>query len=68
MNKPRELYSILDALAPGARLRLRAFGERYCAGGSYFDKYAGASNLQVRGWGTLNLGRGGGVRRGGQLL
>ncbi|KAK2076871.1 hypothetical protein QBZ16_005099 [Prototheca wickerhamii] len=44
LNKPKELFSLLSALSPGAKLRMRDFGERYCAG-TRWDRYGGASNL-----------------------
>uniref|UniRef100_A0A1D2AGI9 SWI/SNF-related matrix-associated actin-dependent regulator of chromatin subfamily A-like protein 1 n=1 Tax=Auxenochlorella protothecoides TaxID=3075 RepID=A0A1D2AGI9_AUXPR len=44
LNKPKELFSLLSALVPGARLKMKDFGERYCAG-TRWDRYGGASNL-----------------------
>ncbi|PRW20657.1 SWI SNF-related matrix-associated actin-dependent regulator of chromatin subfamily A 1 isoform X1 [Chlorella sorokiniana] len=44
LNKPKEIFQQLSALVPSAKLKMSAFGERYCQG-NHFDKYGGASNL-----------------------
>jgi hypothetical protein len=33
------------ALLPGAKLKMSHFGERYCQGGTKWDKFAGGSAL-----------------------
>lgn len=55
LNKPKELFQLVAALVPSAKLKMTEFGQRYCQnqGGSYrhqFDKWGGASNL-----GELNM-------------
>lgn len=44
LNKPKEIYQQLACLLPAAKLTMKAFGERYCAG-NQFDRYGGAANL-----------------------
>ena len=50
LAKPKDLLSQLAVLLPGARLRMKEFGERYCAGaarpGRPWGAYDGASNLE----------------------
>ena len=41
LNRPKEVYTQLSALVPGAKINMKDFGERYCAG-NRFDKYGGA--------------------------
>ncbi len=45
LNRPKEVFTQLAALLPAAKLRMPAFGERYCAG-NRFDRYGGAANLE----------------------
>jgi SWI/SNF-related matrix-associated actin-dependent regulator 1 of chromatin subfamily A len=44
LNRPKEIFTQLCAVAPKANLKLKDFGERYCEG-NRFDKYGGAKNL-----------------------
>lgn len=44
LNRPKEIFTQLSALLPSAKIKMRDFGERYCAG-NRFDKYGGAQNL-----------------------
>jgi SWI/SNF-related matrix-associated actin-dependent regulator 1 of chromatin subfamily A len=44
LNRPKEIFTQLSAVAPKANLKLKDFGERYCTG-NRFDKYGGAKNL-----------------------
>ncbi|KAK9844573.1 hypothetical protein WJX74_004176 [Apatococcus lobatus] len=45
LARPKELFNQISALLPAAKLKMKDYGERYCAGGnSKFDKYCGASN------------------------
>ena len=44
LNRPKEIFTQLSAVAPKANLKLKDFGERYCQG-NRFDKYGGAKNL-----------------------
>lgn len=44
LNRPAELFTVLNWLAPDQWPSRGAFGRRYCAGGTSF--YDGASNLQ----------------------
>lgn len=45
ISRPKEMWTQLDALVPGARLKMNAFGERYClsANPKAYSKYDGAS-------------------------
>lgn len=45
VNRPRELWFLLNYLAPKVFKNKAEFMERYCAGGSFMDEYAGAQNL-----------------------
>lgn len=45
VNRPRELWTIAHHLAPAVFPKQWDFLRRYCAGGSFFDKYGGAQNL-----------------------
>ena len=43
LARPKELFNQITALLPAAKLKMKDYGERYCAGGnSKFDKYCGA--------------------------
>ena len=44
LNRPKEIFTQLSAVAAKANLKLKDFGERYCEG-SRWDKYAGSKNL-----------------------
>ena len=44
LNRPKEIFTQLAAVASKANLKLKDFGERYCEG-SRWDKYAGSKNL-----------------------
>lgn len=44
LNRPKEIFTQLSAVAAKASLKLKDFGERYCEG-SRWDKYAGSKNL-----------------------
>ena len=46
LSRPIELFTHLEALVPNVFPRLNEFGARYCAGGSPFGMYTGASNLE----------------------
>ncbi len=42
LARPKELFNQISALLPAAKLKMKDYGERYCAGGnSKFDKYCG---------------------------
>lgn len=44
LARPKELFNQISALLPAAKLKMKDYGERYCAGGnSKFDKYCGGS-------------------------
>jgi len=44
LNRPIELYSQLEALAPRVFLTVSEFGERYCRGGGPWSVWSGRSN------------------------
>lgn len=48
LARPKELFNQISALLPAAKLKMKDYGERYCAGGnSKFDKYCGAASTPL---------------------
>lgn len=48
LSRPKELFQQLDVLVPRAKLKMKEYGERYCAGGNnFFAKFDGMSSTQA---------------------